>query len=316
MKTPCRNLYFSYDGDMRHFTPLQGVVAILVTPFTDDDALDLPGLARVVDYTIGLGVHGVGIGLASEYLALTDEEAIAVATTLVRAARGRVPVMMSCGRPSTAATIALGRGIAACGVDALMVVPPYVMAPGAAGLAAHYRAVAAAIQTPIVVQDAPGVSGVTLSPELLASLVREEEFIHYVKVEALPPAPKIGEIAELLSGHAKGRQALIGGAGGTYLVDELRRGARATMPGCSYADVFVRIWDLFQSGDTAQARRALHRALPLLVYTGQSMAVFVGTQKEFLRRAGVIESARLRAPSAQLPDGIYDDFIALLDEAR
>jgi 4-hydroxy-tetrahydrodipicolinate synthase len=140
--------------------PLGGVVAILVTPFADDDSLDLAGLAAVVDFTIGLGVHGVGIGLASEYMALSDDECVDAARTLVQAARGRVPAMMSCGRPSTAATIALGRAVAACGVDALMVLPPYVMAPGPAGLEEHYRTVAAAVQTPIVVQDAPSLSGV------------------------------------------------------------------------------------------------------------------------------------------------------------
>src|SRR5947209_8349623 len=129
-------------GDPRRMKSLSGVVAILVTPFAEDETLDLEGLAAVVDYTIGLGVHGVGIGLASEYLALSDEECLTAAGTLVEAARGRVPVMMSCGRPSTAATIALARGVAARGVDALMVLPPYVMARGGHGAEAHYRAVA------------------------------------------------------------------------------------------------------------------------------------------------------------------------------
>src|SRR5579863_3515325 len=150
--------------------PLTGVVAILVTPFTDDDQLDLPGLARVAEYTIGLGVHGIGIGLASEYLALSDAECVVAARTLVEAARGRVPVMMSCARPSTAATIELARAISGCRVDALMVLPPYVLPPAGGGLLAHYRAVAGAVATPIVVQDAPLMSGVNLSAELLAAL--------------------------------------------------------------------------------------------------------------------------------------------------
>jgi hypothetical protein len=64
------------------------------------------------------------------------------------------------------------------------------------------------------------------------------------------------------------------------------------------------------------ARRILHRALPLLLYAGQSFSAFVGTQKEWLRRAGVIASARLRAPAEQLPTEIYTEFAALLEEAR
>ncbi|HEY8284741.1 MAG TPA: dihydrodipicolinate synthase family protein [Chloroflexota bacterium] len=295
---------------------LSGVVAILVIPFTDDDRLDLSGLARVAEHTIGLGVHGIGIGLASEYLALSDVECVAVARTLVEAARGRVPVMMSCARPSTAATIELARAISVRGVDALMVLPPYVLPPGGTGLVAHYRAVAGAVTTPIVVQDAPQMSGASLSAEMLAGLVREVSSIRYLKIEALPSVPKIAELARLLAGDPKGDGALIGGAGGLHLLDELRRGARATMPGCSYADIFVRVWDAFQSDDLATARHALHRALPLLLFANQSFSAFVGTQKEWLRRMGVIESARLRAPAEQVSDEIYAEFAELLEDAR
>jgi len=295
---------------------LTGVVAILVMPFFDDDALDLAGLARVVEYTISLGVHGVGIGLASEYLSLSDEECVAVARTIVEAARGRVPVMMSCGRPSTAATIGLAQAVAACSVDALMVLPPYVLPPGAAALAAHYRAVASAVETPIVVQDAPQMSGVQLPAEILAGLVREAPSIRYLKIEALPSAPKIAALARLLADDPAGEGALIGGAGALHLVDELRCGAHATMPGCAYADLFVRVWDDFTAGDVAASRRTLHRALPLLLYAGQSFSAFVGTQKELLRRAGVISSAKLRAPAEPMTADLYDEFAGLLAEAR
>ena len=298
------------------YKPLSGVIAILVTPFDEDDRLDLLGLARVGDYTIGLGVQGIGIGLASEYLALTDAECIEVARTLVEVAGGRVPVMMSCGRPSTAATIDLARAVATVGVDALMVLPPYVQQPGAAGLVAHYRAVADAVPTPIVVQDAPQMSGVSLDAALLAGLVHEVPAIRYLKIEALPSAPKIAELARLLAGDPKGEGALMGGAGGLHLVDELRRGARATMPGCAYADIFVHVWTAYTAGDTAMARAMLHRALPLLLHAGQSFSAFVGTQKEWLRRAGVIGSARLRAPAAPLPAEVYVEFEELLREAR
>ena len=296
--------------------PLAGVTAILVTPFREDDGLDLSGLARVVDYTIGLGAHGVGIGLASEYLSLSDDECVAVAQTVATAVRGRVPVVMSCARPSTAATIALARAVSAHRVDALMVLPPYVLPPGTDGLAAHYRAVARAVDTPIVVQDAPHVSGATLSPELLAILLREEPGIQYLKIETVPSVPKIARLADLLSGMPQAKGALIGGGGGLYLLDELRAGARGTMPGCAFVDLFVGIWDRYVAGDAAGARRALHRAVPLLLYSNQSFSTFVGTQKEWLRQAGVIGSARLRAPAEPLADATYAEYSTLLAEAR
>jgi 4-hydroxy-tetrahydrodipicolinate synthase len=223
---------------------------------------------------------------------------------------------MSCGRPSTAATIALARALAACGPDALMVLPPYVLPPTPEGLEAHYRAIAAATSTPIVVQDAPNLSGVTLPPALLARLVQQVPGIRYLKIEALPPAPKIAAVARLLAAQSSGAATLIGGAGGLYLVDELRYGAGATMPGCAYADLFVQVWDRYVAGDLPGARRALQRALPLLLLAGQSFTSFVGTQKELLRQAGVIRSARLRAPAEPLPEDLYADFAALLAESR
>jgi dihydrodipicolinate synthase/N-acetylneuraminate lyase len=88
------------------------------------------------------------------------------------------------------------------------------------------------------------------------------------------------------------------------------------MPGCAYADIFVSVWDAFTSGDLATARRTLHRALPLLLHASQTFSLFVGTQKEMLRRAGVIGSARLRAPAEPVTDEMYEEFAALLEEAR
>jgi dihydrodipicolinate synthase/N-acetylneuraminate lyase len=293
---------------------LTGVVAILVTPFTDDDRLDLAGLERVVEYTIEQGAHGLGVGLASEYLALTDEECIAVARTLVRAARHRVPLIMSCGR---AATIDLATVLDACELDALMVLPPYVMQPSVDGLEAHYHAVAAAVRTPLIVQDAPNLSGVTMPPALLARLSREAPSVRYLKVEAVPTVSKIAAVARLLAEHAGDDAAtIIGGAGGLHFVDELRKGARATMPGCAYTDLFVRVWNLYNAGDLAGARQALYAAIPTLLLAGQSFSTFIGTQKEWLRREGVIGSARMRAPAEPLADDVYDDFTARLAEWR
>jgi hypothetical protein len=83
-----------------------------------------------------------------------------------------------------------------------------------------------------------------------------------------------------------------------------------------FTGMFVRVWDLFQAGDVAGARRALHRVLPLLLLAGQSFAALGGTQKEWLRRVGVIQSAQLRAPADQVSEDLYADFAMLLEEAR
>src|SRR5713226_6121011 len=128
--------------------PLAGVIPIVATPFDDRGGLDLDSLRRVVDYLIDAGAHGVAaLGVAGEIYALTDAERRAVAQTVVKQAAGRLPVVV---------------GASHNGADVLMVMPPSFIKPAEQGIYEYYAMIAEAARIPIMIQDNPGWTGVTI----------------------------------------------------------------------------------------------------------------------------------------------------------
>lgn len=148
------------------------VLSAMVTPFHDDGALDVDGAARLAQWLVAHGHDGLVLaGTTGEGPTLTDDEAVEL-WTVVRAAVD-VPLLAGTGSNDTRHTIDLSRRAAATGVDGLLVVSPYYNRPPQAGLEAHYRAVAAAVDVPVVLYDVPGRTGRALSVETIVRLATE-----------------------------------------------------------------------------------------------------------------------------------------------
>jgi len=274
---------------------LEGVIPIVATPFDDRGGLDLHGLRRVVDFLIGAGVHGVAaLGVAGEIYALTDNERRAVAGTVVAQAAGRVPVVVGASHNSGEAAAALAGEAAAAGADVLMVMPPSFIKPAPDAIEAYYSMIARAAKIPIMIQDNPGWTGVTLSVDLMVRLAQIPE-VRYAKVETPAPPGKISA----LSRAAGDRLVLLGGLGGNWLVEELARGARGTMPAAIMPQVYVAVWDLWQGGRLAEARALFHRYHGLIRLTNQP-GVGLAMVKHVLWQAGIIATSRARNPLPRL----------------
>lgn len=271
-----------------------GVYSVLATPFTDAGALDVEGLRRVVDHQIASGVAGVVcFGLASEVYKLDDAERTVILDAVVDQVAGRVEVVAGAEHTGTEAAAARCQRAREAGASALMLFPPSLVKPDAAGVVRYY-AEAAGAGLPIVVQDAPAWTGVPLPADLLAEVARTVPEVVAVKVEAPPTPPKIGALIE------RGLEC-IGGYGTLYLLEELERGVRATMPGCAYPRAVVSILESVANGDHDEARGVFESLLALTVFSMASLDLFVVLQKKLLRGAGLISSDRLRGP-AILPD--------------
>lgn len=281
---------------------LRGVYNILSTPFTPDGALDEASLRRLTEATIGMGVDGITIlGVAGEAQKLLDAERRRVIEIVMEVNAGRVPIIIGTSRDGTDATVAACREAQALGAAGVMVAPPTFLQPGPA-LTRHYERVAAAIDIPIVLQDFPPVNGVTLSPQAMADLVRAVPAITTIKLEDTPTPQRVAQTLALLDGQA----TIVGGLGGVYLLDELRRGASGTMTGFAYPEILVRIWRAWDAGDRDGAAATYYRYLPLLVFEGQPK-LGVAIRKEILRRRGLIACARLREPGPRLDEGTRAD---------
>lgn len=277
-------------------TGIRGIVPIVNTPFHDDGAIDLESQRRLVRFLVDSGAHALGLfGNASEGYTLTEDERRLLLRAIVEEVGGRVPLVVSSGHTGTDAAVWLSKQAQDAGAAALMVLPPYYMKTDGDGLLHYFDAISKAVSIPIMVQDAPAMTAVAMSPELLARLGREVERVTLVKVEA-PPTP--GKIARL---HALAGPSLtlLGGLNGHFLLEELERGAVGTMPGCDMTDAFLRVWHAWTSGEKAEARQEFDRMLPLIRYELQP-GMGVAVMKRNLHDAGIIASARVRHPTRSL----------------
>jgi 2-keto-3-deoxy-L-arabinonate dehydratase len=288
---------------------LRGVVPILMTPVFEDGAIAWDDLRREVEFLIAEGVSAYGFGFGSEVFRLTEAERDEALDVVVRHTTGRAHVIASVLAGSTLAAVDRADAARAIGADAIMLPPPAFSAPDPQALFHHYETVALEVGIPIVVQDAPGMSGIELSPELLLRLGHEIELVVALKVEAEPSAPKIGRIVKGLDSDV----AVLGGGAGLELLHELARGAHGTMPGAALADAFLRIWELYRADRRQDARREFDRLLPLLVLGTRSLDTFLFVEKEILRRRGVFSTARLRLPALPPEPELGAELDRLLD---
>jgi 2-keto-3-deoxy-L-arabinonate dehydratase len=275
---------------------LAGIFSILATTFADDGQLDLASQARLVEYLLEQGAHGLGLfGNASEGYTLTESERRELLRHIVRQVNGRVPLVVSTGHTGTWAAVEASREAEAEGASALMVLPPYFMKTDGDGLRRYYAEISDAVRIPIMVQDAPLMTQVAMPAALLARMAREIENVRYVKVEAPPTAPKVTEVLR----QSEDRLVVFGGLNCQFLFEELERGAMGSMPNSDIAAVYVRIWDLFLAGDKGEAWRLFAHALPLMRF-GLQPGLGVAAAKQNLKVAGIIRSAAVRHPTGSL----------------
>src|SRR5579859_2571875 len=152
---------------------LRGSIVPIVTPFRQG-AVDYEGLARLIDWQIGQGAHGISVtGTTGEPTSLTLEERKAVIKAAQAAVAGRVPFVPGTGSTNHAETLELSRYAQSLGVDAILVIVPYYNRPSQQGLFLHFDAVASQIELPIILYNIPGRTAVNLEIRTIARL-REE----------------------------------------------------------------------------------------------------------------------------------------------
>jgi 2-keto-3-deoxy-L-arabinonate dehydratase len=287
------------------FQPLvHGLVPILATPFGPDGALDPKSLDRLTRFQLESGVDGVAtFGMASEGFALTTAERRQVLTTIVEAVDGAVPVVAGVNGTSTAVAIE----------QALMVLPPFLVKPSAAQLVDFYGEVAGAVSCEVMVQDAPGATGVAMPPTLIATLAGLDG-VTSVKVEAPPTAPKVGQVVEAVAAASVEEGfAVLGGQNAQFVLEEYHRGAIGTMPACEFPDLLRPVLDAWDDDRRAQARAEFARITPLVLF-GLQPGIAWAVHKEVLVRRGLIADAAVRSPAADLDAATRASLHTLLDE--
>jgi 4-hydroxy-tetrahydrodipicolinate synthase len=156
------------------------VVTAMVTPFGRDGELDLDAAATLARHLVDTGSDGIVVaGTTGEGPVLTDSERIDLFRAVIEAVA--VPVIATSGTNDTAHSILMTREAAAAGAAGVLVVTPYYNRPSAAGLSAHFRAVAGASDLPVVLYDIPVRSGRRIGVDLTIQLARDVVNIVAVK---------------------------------------------------------------------------------------------------------------------------------------
>jgi len=136
---------------------IQGSIPAILTPMQDDGALDLPGLRRLLDWHIAEGTDGIVIvGTTGESPTVDYDEHCALIETTVKHVAGRIPVIAGTGGNSTREAIELGQFARSAGADAHLSVVPYYNKPTQEGLYQHFKAIAEAVDLPLVLYNVPG----------------------------------------------------------------------------------------------------------------------------------------------------------------
>ena len=150
-----------------------GSFTALITPFSDG-GIDETSFQDFVEWQIGEGTQGlVPVGTTGESPTLSHAEHERVVDLCIEVAAGRVPVIAGAGSNATAEAISLTRHAKQAGADAALLVTPYYNRPNQAGLYAHYKAVADAVDQPIIVYVVPGRTNVDVAVETLARLAAD-----------------------------------------------------------------------------------------------------------------------------------------------
>jgi len=153
--------------------PIGGSIVALVTPMHEDGSLDREGLGRLIDWQIAEGTQCIGIvGTTGESPTVSVVEHCELIELAVKYAAGRVPVMAGAGGNSTAEAIELARHAAKVGADCTLSVVPYYNKPSQEGLYRHFRAIAEAVDLPMVLYNVPSRTVADMLPATVLRLAQ------------------------------------------------------------------------------------------------------------------------------------------------
>ncbi|CAG4897523.1 dihydrodipicolinate synthase family protein [Paraburkholderia gardini] len=289
-------------------TPIyRGVFPVAPTVFDDAGRLDLDGQKRAIDFMIDAGSNGICI-LAnfSEQFVLSDDERSTVQNVVLEHVAGRVPVIVTTTHFSTDLCAARSRAAQDAGAAMVMIMPPYhgaTIRVGESGIHEFFSKVSAAIDIPIMIQDAP-VAGTPMPASFLAKLAKEIEHVSYFKIETAQAASKLRELIRL------GGDAVVGpwdGEEAITLIPDFDAGATGAMTGGGYPDGIRKIVDAYASGDTEQAAELYQQWLPLINYENRQCGL--AACKTLMKAGGVIKSDTVRHPLAPMQPAVRDGLL-------
>lgn len=296
-----------------------GVVPPLCTPLTEDGEVDAASLERLTAFQLEAGVHGLFVGGSTgEVAQLTDAARDIALRTVVATAAGQVPVLAGAIDTGTARVLEHARRAQALGADAVVVTAPFYVGVGEAEVRAHYEALHAALELPVVAYDIPSNVGYKLPPALVVELARAG-----VVAGVKDSSGDLESFQRVLNGVAGSEAVCL--TGSETLADlAMARGADGIVPGLGNVDPhgYVRLYEAARAGDFAAARAEQRRLTALFGIIEVAdrrrvgrISAALGAFKAALAARGIIASPRTQAPLLPLTAEESREVAALVSAA-
>jgi len=285
--------------DSRGRTLLRGCGTALATPFTKSGDIDEKALRAFVEWQITEGIHFVvPCGSTGEAATMTGEEHRRVVEITVEQVNGRVPVVAGAGSNDTKKAIALSKEMRDAGATHLLHTSPMYNKPPQRGIAAHFRAIADAVDLPLVVYNVPGRTGSNVEAATTLEIA-EHENITSVK-EA---SGNLAQIAEIIRNKPKDFTVLSGDDGFTIAVMAEGGDGVVSVTSNVVPHFASRVCELYDEGDVGGARKLAQQLAPW------TSAAFIESNpipvKAALSMMGKFENV-LRLPLVPLADSKAD----------
>jgi len=234
---------------------IKGIITPILTPMNDDETINVAELRHQVNRMIDNGIHGLFcFGTNGEGYILSGEEKKLVLETVVDECSGRVPVYAGTGCISTKETILQSKMALDIGADVLSIITPSFAAASQEELYVHYKAVAEAVDMPIVLYNIPARTGNALSPATVGRLAAIENIVgakdssgNFTNILGyIDSAKKSDPDFAMLSGNDQ------------LIIWTLLAGGQGGIAGCAnvYPHTMASIYDLFMEGKIEEAKKA------------------------------------------------------------
>ncbi len=277
---------------------ISGIVPIVAATFTSSGTLDDDSFRSLIQHLIATKASALTLfGLATEFYKLADSDRTRMQVLLLAetAYSKSVAGIISITDHSWEVACQHAREAEAQGADALMLLPPYFLGPSEEAILEHLKRVIGSVKIHVFLK--------------LRDLLPNADFI---KVETQPPGRYVSQLVERSDGRLK---SLVGYAG-VQMPDVLARGAVGIQPGCSFTEIYVDLWRLWQA-DKANFMILHNKLLPYINYWMQGIELIIKVEKVILKRRGIIASDYCRSPAYTLDEreqAYIDQFMSEFSE--
>jgi 4-hydroxy-tetrahydrodipicolinate synthase len=240
---------------------LSGCGTALVTPFLEDGGLDEPALIRLVNWQIESGINFlIPCGTTGEASTLSEAEWLRVVEVTVNTAAGRVPVLAGCTHNATSEAVSRANKVAKVrGVTGILTANPYYNRPGQEGQYQHFRAIAEAVDLPVLLYNIPSRTGVNLEP---ATVLRLAEIENIVGIKE--SSGNIAQITELIMQAPRGFKVFSGDDGMTLPVIALAGAGLVSVASIAIPAQMAQMVGAALAGDWVAARAINGKYLALM----------------------------------------------------